>query len=189
VLPIKSWDFEGKPIIFMKAGPHSGNGLKTIIEMKLQEQKEIGKFFWGYSGSLCQPPRVQEFVRKTKAIDNNYCPVLLFAETDSPYRVEQIDEVRNYSTDGTVWRKLPKKIFLWNCKFAITACDLEKVNFTLNLNDYIVKTPNGPKVMGDYIRYRVSKACAFPSKAALEPKMVNISYACRVIPPYCIFVR
>ncbi len=49
-------------IMLMKAGPYCGYSLDEIIDIKQKEEKNISKFFWGYSGVFCRPHVVQNFV-------------------------------------------------------------------------------------------------------------------------------
>jgi hypothetical protein len=177
-----------KYILFMKAGPHSGDSLEEIINMKLEEESKIGKFFWGYSGSLCHPFKVQEFC--WIATKENEEVMLILSETKSAYgSKEEIRKVSEYSIDGKNWNKLPESIHLWNCKFAVTASKLRKVDQYIDLNEYVVVVKNGEVKLGEYIRYRVNKACAILKNQAHIPRLVKISYIATLVPPFCIFVR
>lgn len=177
-----------KAIIFMKAGPHSGNALHDIIKMKVEEQDKFGKFYWGYSGSLCYPYRVQEFAQKIT--NSGSLPLLVLSPTKSAYNVEGIKKVYEYSVDNKTWNKLPFGVYLWNCKFAVTATDLKKVDLYIDLNEYVVATDNKKRSLGDYIKYRVNKACAiFSGPSFLQPRLVKVSYIANLVAPFCVFLR
>jgi hypothetical protein len=171
----------------MKAGPHSGNSLEEIIKMKLKEQCEFNKFYWGYSGSLCHPHKVQEFCQQS--IKNGITPLLVLSQTKSAYNIGEIKKVYEYSIDNEKWEKLPFGVYLWNCRFAITASNLQKVNQHIDLNEYVVATEKGKRLLGEYLRYRINKACAFLEGASSQPRLVKVSYIAEVVFPFCIYLR
>jgi len=175
-------------IIFMKAGPHSGDTLEDIIKMKLEEQTKFGRFYWGYSGTLCHPYKVQKFAQE--AVNNGVVPLLVLSPTRSAYDVGGIKKiVHEYSIDDKKWNKLPRGVHLWNCKFAITASNMQKVDQYIDLNEYIVASGKKACPLGEYIRYRVNKACAIFRGMSNQPCLTKISYIAELVPPFCIFLR
>jgi len=172
----------------MKAGPHSGDSLEDIIKMKLEEQSKFGRFYWGYSGTLCHPYRVQKFAQE--AIEKGIIPLLVLSPTNSAYDVGGTRKiVHEYSIDNKKWDKLPKGVHLWNCKFAVIASNLQKVDQYIDLNEYIVATEKKVCLLGEYIRYRVNKACAIFRGTSDKPSLTKISYIAELVPPFCIFLR
>jgi hypothetical protein len=174
-----------KAILFMKAGPHSGNSLEKIIKMKMEELNRFGKFYWGYSGTLCHPYRVQRFVQANRDTQ----VMLILSPTKSAYKVENFKKIREYSIDNKKWKRLPQGIYLWNCKFAVVASNLKQVDQYINLNEYYVTTTQGSCLLGKYLRYRVNKACALFRETSSQPCLVKVSYIAELVYPFCIFLR
>ncbi len=169
----------------MKAGPHSGDSLDKIINMKYEEEKRIGKFYWGYSGTLCHPFRVQDFCKY--ALLRNMKVKLLLTPTKSEYNPGGIRKVARFSTDNLHWYPLPNGVHLWNCKYAVIAKNLKKIkNAFINLNEYIVFPSK--KLLSEYFRGRVNKACALFATTNSKSKLLPISYVADVISPFCIFL-
>jgi hypothetical protein len=176
-----------KAIIFMKAGPHSGDALKDIIKMKLEEQTKFGRFYWGYSGSLCHPYRVQEFAQN--AVKNGTLPLLVLSPTKSAYDLGGIKKVHEYSIDNKKWDELPAGVYLWNCRFAVIASRLREVDLYIDLNEYVTAARTATRPLGEYLKYRVNKACAFLKGKSDHPCLTRISYIAELVFPYCIYLR
>jgi hypothetical protein len=179
-------------VIFMKVGPHSGDALDTIIQMKFDEERKIGKFYWGYSGSLCHPIIVRGFIEESKK--SNRSVSLLFSQTASKYHPPHFRKVREYSEDSQTWHELPAGVHLWNCQYAIVGKELKELTASIRLADYVVGTGNfRGRPMSRYIRGRVSKACAFlgttPRHRKVRSGDTGIQYHARVVSPYCVYVR
>jgi len=174
----------------MKAGPHSGFDLEQIFDMKKREEKLHDVFFWGYSGTLCHPHSVLEFVQHSTS-RHSEPPVLVLEETKSKY-VSSIGRIKKYSLNGRSYYPLPKGIYLTGCTYAVIGKGLEKVHFALDLNRY--KLVNGKRKgepLGGYIRYHVNKGCAtlFSTAADTPKRFVQISYVANLVTPYCVFLR
>ncbi len=177
-------------IIFMKIGYHTDEEIKKIIDRKIMEEKQAGFFFWGYGGSLCHPTnQVIPFIEKCKHKKVN--PKLLMTFTQSKFRATPIWQ-KEYSVDKKVWRPLPSGVKIKGSKYALVCKNIKKVNMKIDLNSYVVAV--GPKIgtpLGEYIRYRVDKACAFKSDSRknLPERFVDIVYIADIVYPYAVFVR
>lgn len=169
----------------MKAGPHSGNSLDVIIKMKKEEEEKFGIFYWGYSGTLCHPFKIQKFAME--AIKNKTIPKLLFSVTESAYNPPGIKKVYKYSLDARVWKDLPTGVYLWNCDYAIIATNLKEVEAYVDLNEYVVTEKK--KRLGEYLRYRVNKACAKFYGATRFPRLVKVKYVADIVSPFCVFLK
>lgn len=182
-----------KSIVFMKAGAHSGYDLGEIFEMKKREEHSCGRFYWGYSGTLCHPSRVHRFVSQLNSrghSSSDPAPMLVLAYTASAYS-SNIGKLTEYSVDGRVWFPLHPEVSLTGCQYAVVGRHLRPVDITIDLNKY--KTVSGEKIgkpLGEYIRYRVNKACAiFHPDGALPQRNVRVLYVGELISPYCVCVR
>lgn len=176
-------------IIFMKAGPHSGYTLDEIYRMKKKEEKVYGKFFWGYSGVFCHPLRVVAFVKQSLR-DYGVVPVLIMTTTPSKYVSASIGKIKEYSVDGETYVPLPKKVLLKGCEYAVIGKNLQQVDFALDLNRYeVVSGKSSGKLLGEYVKYRINKACAIISSAASSSRIIRISYVSVLTSPYCVFLR
>jgi len=174
----------------MKVGPHSGFDLDKIIEIKKREEKIYGKFYWGYAGTFCHPEKVIDFVNKS-LLDYGRAPMMYMSATASKY-FSDIGRISEYSIDGKNYKHLPKGITLTGCKYAIIAKKIKKVDFSIDLNKYIIV--NGScqgKALGEYIRYHVNKACAMYKNdtAITTSRFVKISFVAELTNQYAIFLR
>ncbi len=169
----------------MKAGPHSGNTLDEIINMKLEEESKLKRFYWGYSGSLCHPYVVQKFCKEATELGKKV--KLLLTPTKSNYNPRVIKKVTEFSMDNIRWYSLPQGVHLWNCKYAIIAKNLKKSNIFINLGEYIVFPNRRPLI--NYLKGRVNKACAILSNTRHGFQPLYVSYVANVIEPFCIFLR
>lgn len=181
---------EPKSIIFMKAGPHSGYTLDEIFKIKKTEEKAYGKLFWGYAGALCHPFRVHTFVKQSLR-DYEEVPMLVMTTTSSKYYSKKIGKLKEHSVDGDTYHPLPQKVILIGCKYAVIVRDLQQTNSCLDLNQYkVVDGKEETKLLGNYIRYRVNKACAVRSlDISVSPRYVKISYIAKLTAPWCVFLR
>jgi hypothetical protein len=177
-------------IIFMKVGYHGEESFEEIIRRKKQEEKINGKFFWGYSSTLCHPlTQVRPFVME--AFENGLKPVVLFSYTPSKH-LFQTKQVKEYSIDKKEWYPLPSGISTKGSKYALVCKNLQELNALINLNMYKVAVgQNKGKPLGEVIRFRVDKACAFfdPDGIDREEKKVKISYFAEITEPFAVFVR
>ena len=175
-------------IIFMKAGPYCGFDLDEIIEIKQNEEKACGKFFWGYGGVFCHPKRVLPFIQL--ALSQGTQPVLLFTITASKFS-SSIGQAKEYSADKKMWQPLPKEVLLVGNEYALVGNNLRGINLTLDLSEYrsMLGEKRG-KSLDEYIRYRIDKSCAvYDPNLSRTPREVTISYISELVPPYCVFVR
>lgn len=187
---LKKFMEEYKGIIYMKIGYHTNEEIDEIVKRKLKEERDVGYFFWGYGGSFCHPlNQIKPFIEKCLAIGIK--PKLLMSFTPSKY-ISTPNFAKEYSTDKKDWRPLPEKVSIKGSKYAIVCKNLKKVNVEIDLNSYMVGVGNKKGTpLGEYIRYRVDKACAFlnDSKKKLPEKTVKIVYVADIINPWAVFVR
>jgi len=171
----------------MKAGPHSGNSLEQIMRLKFKEQNKLGKFYWGYSGTLCNPLKVQRFAKES--VERGTWPVLVLSPTSSAYDVGRIQRVSEYSHDNETWTRLELGAYLWNCRFAAVASNLRRVQHFINLNEYVEATGTKERSLGEYVRHRVSKACAFFVGESTQSRVAKVCYVAELKFPFCVFLR
>jgi hypothetical protein len=177
-----------KHIIYMKAGPYCGYSLEEIEAIKNNEDKHYGQFYWGYGGVFCHPKRVMPFVKEALKTGKN--PKVYFSVTKSKF-FSPIARCREFSANNEDWKALPPKVILVGNQYSLVCTNLKRVNFTLNMSDYVSMLGEKPvKNLSDYIKYRIDKACAIyspdPSK---DMRNVTISYVSELVPPYCVYVR
>jgi hypothetical protein len=162
--------------------------------MKKREEYSYGRFYWGYSGTLCHPSRIHHFVKQINIFGSNDSGstsiILVLAYTPSIY-FSKIGRINQYSVDKKVWFSLPSDVLLTGCQYAIVGKDLKRIDSTIDLNNYT--TVLGDKIgkpLGEYIRYHVNKACAiFYPNSSLQEKIVRVAYVGELISPYCVYVR
>lgn len=189
--------FTPKHILLMKVGPYCDYDLKSIIRMKLQEEKMVGKFFWGFGGVFCRPHTVYAFI--SHASVENSTPYVLFIETKSAYMTSNQGKFKEFSIDKGTWHPLPEGVTLVGNSqkphFAVVCNDLTRVNFAIDLSQYIVfrgGMPDPNSLLKRYFRYRVDKACGYlyPSAVHNEPShWIKISYLAKLVAPYGVFIR
>jgi hypothetical protein len=182
-------------ILLMKVGPYCGYSLEEIIQIKKEEEKKVGKFFWGYSGVFCRPNILQNFV--SHANSNSQKIKVLFIETKSSYAGTNVDKFEKYSKDGSQWLNLPKEVLLVGTKnkphFAITASNLKKENLKLDISQYCLLSGvfiNEERYLDTYFKYRVDKACGYYllRKSANE-KIVDVSYSSDLVESYSVYIK
>lgn len=182
-----------KNIILMKVGPYCNYSLEEIISIKQKEEKEVGKYFWGYSGVFCHPKVIQNLISHA----GNEPIYVLFVETKSNFIPTKVERFEEYSTDKNSWEKLPKDVLLVGNKkkahFAITARNLRKVDMFIDLSQYCTLMgmfPNTEQCLDSYFKYRVDKACAIflPDEKRTSTK-IKISYISELVTPNSVFVR
>jgi len=182
-------------ILVMKAGPYCGYSLDEIIEIKKSEEKNCGKFYWGYGGVFCHPDKVNAFVYH--AVSNKQKPIILFSPTNSSFQATKFGKFSLFSTSKQTWTKIPNKVLLVGNQnvphFAIVAKNLRKIEFHLNLSDYCGFNgifPNPDKYLNTYFQYRVDKACGYYLPRNLEDKkLIKIGYSAELIEPYCVYIK
>ena len=179
----------------MKVGPYCGYSLNEIVKIKQKEEKQVGKFFWGYGGVFCRPHVIKSFVSYAKSN-----PVVLFTETKSNFCPTNSNHFRYFSEDNSSWSPLDKKVLLVGNTsvphFAITMKNFEKVESNINLSDYVPFTskemfPSLNRRFDDYFKYRVDKACGVynPANRNSNEKMMKISYMAELVKPYGVYIK
>lgn len=183
-----------RSIVLMKVGSHSGFSLEEIIAMKRQEEEKYGKFFWGYAGTLCHPFRVVDFA--AQVLSNNDVLRMVMTFTSSKY-FASTKKLGEFSKDGIHWEPLPDGVILTGCKYALVGKNLYTCQANIDLNSYVVwdggpqqQWGNQGRILGDYLRGRVNKACAVISPPAKRvPYDAKAIYVTDIVEPYCVFVK
>ncbi len=191
--------FIPKHILLMKVGPYCNYDLESIIRIKLQEEKMVGKFFWGFGGVFCRPHSIQAFVSHASTEDS--VPYVLFVETKSAYTTSNQGKFNEFSTDKATWHPLPKGVTLVGNSqkphFAVVCNELAQVNFEIDLSQYIAfkgGVPDPNSLLKRYFRYRVDKACGylFPSAVSFHKESshwIKVNYLAKLVAPYGVFIR
>lgn len=177
----------------MKVGPYCGYTLDQIIDIKKKEEKNIGKYFWGYSGVFCRPLVVKNLVLNS----NGNSVKILFVETKSDFLPVSFDRFEYFSEDNSVWENLSKDVLLVGNRnkdhFAITGKGLRKESFSLDLSQYCTLRgvfPNEEQRFDKYFKYRVDKACGIYSPDINVDKCeVNVKYVSELVSPYSVFIK
>lgn len=177
----------------MKVGPYCGYSLDEIINIKMEEQKKIGKFFWGYSGVFCRPNVVNNLV----SYANKEKIKVLFVETISNFIPATVDRFTHFSKDSNIWEEIPKEVLLVGNRnrphFAICANNLEKVDMELDLSRYVTLKgmfPNEDQRFDKYFKYRVDKACGVINKTDdVSPKLIKVRYISELVEPYSVYIK
>ena len=181
-------------ILIMKAGPYCGYSLPEIIKIKQKEQRNCGRFFWGYSGVFCRPNAIAGFVSHARQAKQTI--KVLFVETKSSYAPSEFGRFTHFGASLSQWQRLPKQVLLVGNKnvlhFAIVARNLKPENFELNLGDYCSFSgmfTNKNKYLDKYFRGRVDKACGlyWPKENTVK-QLVKVSYTAELAEPYCVYI-
>ena len=172
----------------MKIGPFSGFSLQEIIDIKLNEEKKIGKFFLGYAGVFCHPKRVKEFIELAKSDGERV--YVLFIKTQSNFN-SPIQRLSKYSRDNQTWQPLPREVLLVGSKFSIVGKGIKETDFEINLSDYqsiLGKVPG--KTLDKYLQWRCDKACAvYKPETSSVKKNAKISYVCELTDDGVVYVK
>jgi hypothetical protein len=182
-------------VLIMKVGPYCDYSLDEIIKIKQEEERKLGKFFWGYGGVFCRPNVINDFLYHARVHKKK--PIVMFSTTLSAYNTNAGGKFSEYSIDKAFWYKIPEEVLLVGNQdaphFAIIAKNLKKVDMHINLSDYcsyVGILPNENKYLDTYLRYRVDKACGYYSpKSINNDKLIKIDYIGELVDPYCVFIR
>jgi hypothetical protein len=178
---------EPSSVIYMIVGPHSGFSLDEILEMKKAEELRLGRFYWGYAGSLCHPPKVQDFARQSISRIGE-APKVVMVATMSQYHSKSVGVLGRFSIDGEKYDGIEEGVTLIGCTIAVTCTNLNRCAASIDLNRY--RVANGLREgvpMGSYIRYQINKACAFlvPEAPELPPRIVSVVATADLVEPFC----
>lgn len=175
-------------IIVMKYGFHVQETVDDIMKRKTKEMQDLGQLFWGYGGSICNPiTQVQPFLEEnSRRGESTY---LLLIRTSSDYHAVG-SVAKFYSRDKVEWKKIPDGINVIGSKFALVCEDLTPMRFLLNLSQYKIavgKSKN--KLLKDYFRGRVDKACArkMVNDFCDDNNLVEVTWIAKVID--AVFVK
>lgn len=163
-----------KNIVVMKYGVHASEDVDSIVVRKMQEVQVAKKMFWGYGGVLCHPlKQVQPFLRENCSKGEK--TYLLLTETSS--RFDNVpSEASFYSFNKIEWDSVPKGVKILGSKYAIICKNITACDFFIDLSDYVIPIGNSKgKVLSDYIRGHVDKACGRYVETNKESKPIKIS--------------
>jgi hypothetical protein len=172
----------------MKAGPYCGYSLQEIEDIKNNEDKLYGRFYWGYGGVFCHPKRVLPFVNL--CLKHGQKPYVYFSITPSKFN-SVIPRCHEISTDSKKWEPLLPEVILVGNQFSLVCSKLTKTDFEINLHDYSATLGDKiSKSLGDHIKYRIDKSTAvLNEEKSVRSRNVKISYICELIPPFCVYVK
>ena len=175
-------------IVIMKVGPFCGYSLEEIIQIKQEEEKDVGHFFFGYSGVFCRPDKVNRFLHQAKRKGVQRIK-LLFVTTPSDFESD-LPKSSEFSADGFHWNTLPKDVLLVGSKYAFVGKDLKRVDYELDISQYRVMLGyRRGKRFDEYFKFRADKGCAVLEPGDYEPKTVRIEYESVLAFPSCVLVR
>lgn len=173
--------------IVMKVGPHSGMSLEQIVASKTEEESRLGVHYWGYSGTLCQPPRVIDFMAYAVALGQ--LVDLLLLETKSDYG-SSIGHVSEFSRDGKTYEPFAGPVQLQGAQFAFVARDLTLVDQDLFLDDLVVVGgANDGRPLSQHLRSRVNKAFVRRANHAVDGTRARLALKARLVEPYVVWLR
>ena len=178
--------------VVMKVGPHSGMSLAEIAASKAEEERRLGRHFWGYSGSLCHPRRVVDFVAYARAMTET--PVqLLLIETSSDYR-SSIGKIAAFSTDQQHYTRFADAVQLEGAQFAFVARDLQRIDSDIDLDAFsVVGGRNDGRSLSQHLRHRINKAfvrtVTHAAAAARISARCRLAYSARLVEPFAVWLR
>lgn len=178
-------------MVYMIVGPHSGYSLDEIFDMKAEEERRLGYFYWGYAGSLCHPPKVQDFAQESSKAYGGL-PKLVMVATKSRYVSKTVGRISCWSKDGGIFHVLGEGVTLIGCTIAVVCKNLRRHDGILDLNRYLVA--NGRRTgapLGWYIRYQVNKACAWrrsERESFLPSREVSVVAVADLVDPFCVYL-
>lgn len=163
-----------KNIIVMKYGVHASEDVESIVVRKMQEVQVAKKMFWGYGGVLCHPlKQVQPFLRENCSKGEK--TYLLLSETLSRFD-NTPSEAGFYSFNKIEWDSVPKGIKILGSKYAIICKNIIVCDFFIDLANYVIPIGNSKgKILSDYMRGRVDKACGRYVENLNQSKPMKIS--------------
>jgi len=101
--------------------------------------------------------------------------------------------MREFSTDGLCWEKIPKHVTVFDSKYALLFGSLSEVEFSINLNEFEVAVGNSCGVAAHrYLRYRVDKACvqrAVTTGKKEPPTSFSVSFSAELVAPHAVLLR
>jgi hypothetical protein len=178
--------------VFMKVGMHARETLEVILDRKQKEFEQSGSIFWGYGGSTCHPiKRVQPFVRSRilEGIDE----VFLLMEPIMSLADPQLAPAKEFSSDGIVWKPIPKGIRVTGSKYALVLDEIMPATLTFDPREYVVaEGASAGKFATDYLRGRSDKGVfSRAPKAFAGPagKMHGIGLIAKMQNPFAVLVR
>lgn len=174
--------------VVMKVGPHSGMGLGDIAASKVDEERRLGVQYWGYSGTLCTPNRVHQFVSYVSSIQARP-PSLLLIATTSPY-ASPVGHSMRYSADGVNFREFPGRVQLQGAQFAFVAQDLQPIGSDFMLDEYdVVGGKNDGKPLSIHLRQRVGKAFVRRASRIDKASPARLAFVAQLVAPYAIWLE
>lgn len=176
--------------VVMKVGPHSGMSLSEIVASKVEEESRLGQHYWGYSGTLCHPKRVLEFVEYVRSLQE-LPPQLLLLETASNYD-SSIGKINSFSTDCNRYEVFGGAVQLQGAEFAFVAQGLHSVDRDICLDEFdVVGGKNNGQPLSHHLRHRVNKAFVKrrPADEREMSQRCRLSYVAQLVSPFVIWLR
>lgn len=174
----------------MKYGVHAGESVESIVSRKQDEISKAGYALWGYGGNFCHPlTQVQPFAEEIhKRGEKLYLAMSLTeSKLNNPAHKSSL-----FSVNGTDWKSIDDHISVLGSKFALCITNLTVCNFDIELEEYLVGVGNKKgQNLGEYIRYRVDKACAVHNENITDSrgKKVKITLLAEVVTPFAVFTK
>lgn len=174
--------------IVMKIGPHSGMSLNEIVESKYKEEAQYGVHYWGYSGTLCHPRRVLDFVSYVLSFKQGP-PSLLLIETESNYTTS-IGHINCFSKDSKNYEKFDGPIQLQGAQYAFVAQNLHRIDRDFQLDRYsVISGKNDGKPLSLHLRQRVNKAFVKRTPRAKTSHISHLAYMAQLSAPYVFWLK
>jgi hypothetical protein len=183
---------EGDGILFMKVGTHASEPLEQIVERKRREISDAGFCMWGYGGGTCHPLTVVQPFGAAQAASGRVIK-LCMEPMESKHRADPV-EAEKYSVDGLEWLPVPQGIHVLGSRYALVVRELQKVEWTLRLDQTRVAIGNSRGRPGPaYIKGRVDKAClevvgADELEQAANEVAIDIGLVAEVVEPYAVLL-
>ena len=185
-ITIDSKLFDFSKFIIMKVGSHGDESFEQIINRKNCEQEKVGFMLWGYSGNFLDVIQTRKFLNS----NNPTRAFILMSNTKSPFKNNPIRS-NFFSLDKEKWNRLPEFLFTSGCDKAVVCRNLIPTDFNINLSNFRVAVgPSKGKLLSDYLKYRVDKACVYfsPNKQQNNKNIIKINWIAEILPPYTIYL-
>lgn len=173
--------------IVMKVGPHTGMSLSEIINSKYSEESRNGIHYWGYSGTLCHPKRVLEFMSYVLSLQTTP-PDLLLLETSSRYN-SPIGKIQRFSRDNDIYKDFNGPVQLQGAQYAFVCRNLRRMNYAFTLDSYsVVGGKSDGESLSRYLRHRVNKAFVRRNHMPASHHQSRLAYTAQFVAPYVLWL-
>jgi hypothetical protein len=178
--------------LYMKVGNHAGEHFEDILERKNLELATAGRIFWGYGGTACHPlMQVQPFARLYAKSEGRI--YLLMEQVDSKAKPE-VEDAKEFSTNGAVWQPLPKGIRVVGSRYALVLGEIKPTDLEVQLEQYVVGIGHSRgKKAADYLQGRIDKGCFLrstePVPASAPSLKRRLKLSAELVDPYAVLLR